>query len=222
MCTPLLVQAAPIAEVKLAAPPFREWEPPRVKTSGGEILGLVDASVKQIATGQQIFVTGLAPRDKTVCLNITHVSGRYLASAMVPKPNGASSLSIVLPGNRIARLKAMRGELAILARASETEKCTPRDPILPASWGRDLDSASGYLLVNNGQSLRSRVALAGSVPTSCVSLRDRLDGVKALTTYQMACPVPLGGACGAPTGFTVNLDNGTRTVPLRGQLRNAC
>lgn len=214
--------AAIVPQVRVEAPPFREWEPPRVETAGGEILGLVDANLKQSAPGQQILVSGLAPADRTICIAVTHVSGRYLAAVTLEKPRNASSLSIVLPGNRISALKAKRGELAILARASQGSSCSSADPVLPASWGREAISGSAYLMVNNAQSLRSRAALVGSTPAACVSLRNMLSSARALTTYQVACPVPVGGNCGETASFAVNLENGTRTTSLRGRLRKAC
>jgi hypothetical protein len=215
--------AAPaIPEVKIRAQAFQESRPKVVKTSGGEIIGFVDDDLLTSVTGASLLVRGLAPSDRTVCVVIRHISGAYSASFKADHQDRAPALRMVLPPNQIRSLNAKRGELAILARASETTDCGPDDPILQASWGPDNGVKASFALVNNHQALQTRSGISGSPVQPCKPLRDLLSDKTAFTAYQVACPVPPAGECQQAKVLGLQFIDGTIQTTIRSSVRRPC
>lgn len=212
-----------VPEIKVDRPPFREVVNRVIPTSGNGVVGVQSGSLLAAADTSMITVGGIKSSDATICVNIEHSNGSYLASFRVDNPQIGSTIRFELPSQLLRNFKVRSGELAILARASSGATCGSRSSILSASWGRSSSTEAGFILINDTQADIVRVSVDGGAAQSCRKLRTVLGQNNVFRSFQTACPIPASTSeCRAERRVVVQLVTDGEFDSLRLALRSTC
>lgn len=128
---------------------FHERDAARLGMSG-EISGEVQVDLPETAVGviigdlkvkrgfPRLFISGIGPKDFTVCLKLTSADGFYTAEAQVrtsPLARKLGEASVSLPSSNARMAMMMAGQVAALVRVSANNKCSSSSDVLAFSWG---------------------------------------------------------------------------------------
>lgn len=216
-----IVRAVP--EFRVERPPFRESVRHVIPTSAETVIGVQIGGLVNSVDRPNITIAGIRPRDQTICVNIEHSSGSYLASFRVGNPLAGSTVRFELPSTILRSLGARTGELAILARASQGSDCGTSSSVLRAGWGRLSPSATGYVLINDSQADIARIIVDGRPAQRCVLLRSILGQRAVFTSFQTACPLPQNSLeCASERRVTIQLLKDGEFDTHRLLLRDGC
>lgn len=136
------------ATIHVPADAVRETYDRRVPVSGAVVVGVVSGDGAGKATPGALMVRIPAGIGGTLCVSLTSVDGRYLASFTAPfsAPRTTEWVSVRFPsshGDAVSRFAER--DVAIEARLG----CD--GAAVPAAWSRESEPAGAWVLVNSGQ-----------------------------------------------------------------------
>lgn len=173
-----------------------------------------------------VYVAGLKPGDRTLCVTMRHVDGSYLGSARINNPNRGSRIVLQLPSTLVQRRSQIgEADVALMAQVSRGSRCTDSDPILSANWGSGPAKGATSLFVSASLGSDVRLMIAGaSRSTRCEALEELLpDPRKNRQQFNTVCRIELPRACQSETAFELIVDSGSgRGPPMPGRLRRDC
>lgn len=172
-----------------------------------------------------VTVSGLDAADKTICIDISHVSGVYLGRARIENPGLAGTVSFRLPARLLSRASETDREYAILARASSLNVCHQRNNILLASWGTREPAGEIVLAVSTAQTSSLGVNMEGLGSRASCSAASSYVGSSDLTfqRFTRVCRAELPSTCRERSRFELIIEESGARVPTRRRLlRRSC
>lgn len=191
----------------------------------GRLVGVLGNSGALDVQRPIVSVSGISANDKTICIDISHVSGVYIARARVSNPGLSGSASFRLPSRLMAQASRATKEYAVLVRASKSAVCHQRNDILLAGWGTREPKRDLLFAVSAAPTSSVNITMEGiQGRPNCQSAGSYFDS--STTTFQRfsrICEVKLAPSCSAKSRFELVIEESGARVPMRRRsLRRSC
>lgn len=202
---------------------FEDGGYPHIAGADSGLKGLLIGSPAAKVRMPTVYVSGLRPGDKTVCLAIERATGSYWAKITVDVADLGGRGQVAIPFARYINARgqfrtvpgAPAAQLAVLAQASgvaNARGCSPDAPVLPAAWQADADGA----LIAQVQSPDAE-AYVSVDPKGAVRNCGELGAVAPMqglpTVFDTACVLPRP-KCGAVISMVVSRNDRRTSRPL--------
>ncbi len=202
-------------------------EPDRVGLSG-LILSAPEAKLVKLPT---LWVSGLRPDDRSICIDIRSVDGQEYARGTVDLPLGQAYARLIrldydpIPKKLASRIRNSAKsspwrakEFVVVARVSRRSRCTGGRTYIPVSLGQKQQKPPSLtLLIKGGDPTSILEAELPTVrqPTACQRMNTAGNSlVRGYVTYTHACTVPVPvDRCGTDLLVTINAETGSGRFP---------
>lgn len=173
---------------------------------------------RPIAAPPRLFVGGLRPGDRTLCLRVQTADGQYVARGQAEIAAAARyaplvEIELTARADKIAKRLAQASltvrDLAVFALATAQANCRRAGAVLPAAWGAAPERGQPLVLLvaGAGRSGTPELARADSLrPARCVPLRQMPGAAgRAYVAYSHACTTEVAAAdCGREVDYSID------------------
>ncbi len=191
----------------------------------GRLVGVLGDSGALDVQRPIVSVSGISASDKTICIDISHVSGVYIARARISNPGLSGSASFRLPSRLMAQASRAAQEYAVLVRASKSAVCHQRNDILLAGWGTREPKSSLIFAVSAAPTSSVNVTMEGIQGRPNCQSAATFFGSNTTTfqRFSRVCQVKLARTCSAKSRFELVIEESGARVPMRRRsLRRTC
>lgn len=180
---PLLAQAQTAIRVSKEA--YRERYLNELTINGtSPLVGFQYGDPREPLKEPTVTVSGVTNSHKHICALIQSISGAYIGTLRIENPKKGPILTLLLPTEVVTKLSPHAAELALLVRASTSDReCRSGSDLLMAGWGtRALDDRSEVYALLNISAMVSATAgikpLGNAQPEFCSRLEHRMGDLR--------------------------------------------
>ncbi|WP_430416515.1 hypothetical protein [Parasphingorhabdus sp.] len=163
-----------------------------------------------------VYVSGIKPSDKFICVSISHVGGTYIANFRVRNPRKGSIVGLKMPSKLFDNAYVTSTQLAVNARVTDKSICSKKDSHYLVSNWRDrfpVEAVDIYIAIDPSSVARFNLkGTSGAVNCNSIEVLNRKKG-SSFREFTQYCRMKLPPSCKPSAYFEIIVD------PIRGKSR---